>query len=89
MTHWIDADASPSANTNPTPHYSLRVDFGPGNVLFIRYEDLKGVSKIDKLREIVNFLKLPFSPPEERLQCAFNLSEKTSVHRMIGTLRLH
>jgi hypothetical protein len=62
-----------------TRHYAgIERKFPPQNVLYIKYELLKNKStRITELKKITEFLGFPAS--EEKLHCAFLLSESTQV----------
>lgn len=60
--------------------YPMMQQHSPNNFLVLKYENLLDKSKrMDELRRVPSFLGFPVS--EERLQCAFSLSEKDSIHR--------
>jgi hypothetical protein len=60
--------------------YPMMKLHSPSNFLLIHYEDLTNPSKqVRTLSLIPKFLKFPTS--QERLECAFILSESTNIHR--------
>lgn len=54
--------------------------YPPEDITFVRYEDLADPSKrVDALRGVLRFMQ--YNATDERLECAFLLADKPSVHR--------
>jgi Sulfotransferase domain len=68
-------------------HYTgIEATFPPHDILYIRYEDLKNVSRrINVMAKVAEFLKVQV--PRERLECAYVLSESKKAHRHIDRER--
>ena len=64
-------------------HYGdMTQDYGIHNIIFVRYEDLRNISlRVATLRKVVDFLHVPTT--DERVSCAFNLSENKGAHRKV------
>lgn len=54
----------------------------PQDYMFIRYEDLRNSSlRLSELKKLTDFIHIPVT--EDRLRCAFSLSENNASHRTI------
>jgi len=60
--------------------YPMMKRYTPDNFLVLKYENLLDkATRMEELRRVPTFLGFPLS--EERLQCAFGMSESDSIHR--------